>query len=981
MPYKIMTVIKRSGTPVPFDRERLVRSIRHALASAGVKHNPIDGRLADAAEDLLSVHAGMSESVTTQQIRDAVQAVLLEGQHADAARGYLLYRYLPARVRDAAERAGQYGDLPQDRTGATLFPPPQEVRKRDGQVVAFDVQKIAQAIAKAGKETGKIEYREAESLAHDVARRIGQAFVGEVPSVEQIQDMVEIILMKAGFTETAKAYILYRHKRSELRHQRRDIPEHVKKLAAESKKYFRNPLSEFIYYRTYSRWIEEEQRRETWIETVERFVGFMRENVGDKLTEEEYGLVRQAILNQEAMPSMRLLQFAGPAARRTNVCAYNCSYIAPESLQDFGEIMYISMCGTGVGFSVESRNVQRLPQIVRQSGERLPAYVIPDSKEGWSDALVFGMNAWFAGRDVDFDYSKIRPAGARLKTMGGRSSGPEPLRALLEFTREKILRRQGRRLTNIDVHDIICKIGEVVVAGGVRRSALISLSDLDDLEMRQAKMGQFYLTEPQRSMANNSAVYEVKPTATEFMEEWLALMKSGTGERGIFNRVGLSTTLPQRRIEFLKGDLSNLGTNPCGEIILQSKQFCNLSEVVARPDDTQESLVKKVRIATILGTYQATLTNFGYLSSDWKRNCENERLLGVSITGQWDSEVVRQAETLALLREEALKANRIYAERLGVKPSTCITCVKPSGNLSQLVDAASGLHPRHAKYYIRRVRVSHSDSLFKMLQDQKVPYHPEVGQTRDSATTYVLEFPMKAPEGAIFKDDVSAMEQLEYWKRVKREFTEHNPSVTISIGDEEWVSVANWLYENWDMLGGLSFLPRTKHAYRLAPYEEISEGRYQELAAQFPAIDFSQILAYEKEDETAPAVELACAGGACEIEYLPPQENEIGARVSFEEELREGKKETDDSGTLPPEQDARIVREQESAEGKTEPARHHESVSLKEILIERAELLDRGSAASIPEPARIGDITDIDEFTARLRSRVRQALEGDQLPL
>lgn len=754
-----------------------------------------------------------------------------------------------------------------------------EVRKRDGRIVAFDQDRITSAIKKAMLAAGEDHPEvDAERVSDQVVNALAHKFTAtHLPSIEQIQDMVETQLMATGFTQTAKSYILYRNERARLREEKREVPEHVRDLAAESKKYFRNPLGEFIFYRTYSRWIEEENRRETWIETIDRYLDFMKENLGNKLTDAEYSEIREGILNQEAMPSMRLLQFAGKAARSTNVAAYNCSFIAPSKLQDFAEIMYISMCGTGVGFSVENQNVQQLPQIKKQGGEKLPTHVITDSKEGWADSLAFGMQTWFNGKDVEFDYSELRPAGARLKTMGGKSSGPDPIRSLLNFTRAKILKKQGRRLSNLDVHDVICKIGEIVVAGGVRRSALISLSDLDDIEMRDAKKGQFYTTEPQRSLANNSAVYNQKPSAAEFMDEWIALIKSGSGERGIFNRGGLAKTLPERRLKVLKGYVGDLGTNPCGEIILQSKQFCNLSEVVCRAEDTEESLLRKVRLATILGTYQATLTKLPYLSKEWTENCETERLLGVSMTGQWDSVVAREPEVLNKLREEAIKINQEYSKRFKINESTCITCVKPSGNLSQTVDCASGLHPRHSKYYIRRVRIAHTDSLFKMLRDQKIPYHPEVGQSMETATTYVVDFPVKSPEGAVFKNNVTALELLEHWKTVKTKFTEHNPSVTISVGDEEWIAVADWLYENWEVIGGLSFLPRSNHVYQLAPYEEINVDQYQEMLEKFEGLDFSQIMAYEKRDETDLKKELACVGGVCEIDEVTTEATAVAA--------------------------------------------------------------------------------------------------------
>jgi len=751
-----------------------------------------------------------------------------------------------------------------------------KVKSRNGEEDAFDLNRIIKAIKKAMEATGEGTPEQAEEVANKVLADLEHIALQDnnfIPTVEGIQNQVEAELMKSGFTTAAKAYILYRDKRAQLRKMSREIPERVKQLVDASKKYFRNPLSYFVYLRSYARWIEEEGRRETWIETIDRYMNFMQENLGNKLTNEEYAEIRKAILNQEVMPSMRLVQFAGNAAKKTNVCAYNCSYIAPRSLQDFAEVMYISMCGTGVGFSVESKNIQALPQIKNQTGETLHKYVIDDSKEGWCDAFLHGLQTWFDGKDVQFDYSQLRPAGARLKTFGGKSSGPEPLRALLDFSREKILKKQGRRLNNIDAHDILCKIGEVVVSGGVRRSAMISLSDLDDAAMRDAKKGQFYYTHPQRSIANNSAVYEEKPSTAEFLNEWVSLIESGSGERGIFNRGNLMQNLPERRLDVWRKDgniignriTGSIGTNPCAEIILQSKQFCNLSEIVARATDDEATLLRKVRLATIIGTYQSTLTNFPYLSNEWKENCERERLLGVSITGQWDCPLARDAEVLEKMKAESIRANAEFAKRFGINESTCITCVKPSGTVSQTVDCASGMHPRHAPFYIRRVRISATDALFKMLRDQNIPYHPEVGQTEDTATTFVLEFPVKAPEGSVYKNDLTALDQLEHWKVVKQHFTEHNPSVTVSVGENEWIAVANWVYENWNIVGGLSFLPRSNHVYQLAPYEEIDEKRYDEMLEKFNHLDFSQLVAYEHVDETEVKRELACAGGVCEI--------------------------------------------------------------------------------------------------------------------
>ena len=622
---------------------------------------------------------------------------------------------------------------------------------------------------------------------------------------------------------------------------------------------------EFIFTRTYARFRDDLGRRETWNESTKRYMDFMRENLGDKLEEKEYEEIAESILRFDVVPSMRLLWGAGDAVKKNNAIAYNCSYLAPTKWEDFGEILFLLTCGCGVGFSVESKFVEQLPTIQIQKGKKFKLEV-PDNREGWADALVFGLSKWANGEDVEFDYSLIRPKGARLKTMGGRASGSDPLKNLLEFAKEKILSRQGYKLRPIDVHDIICKIGDIVIAGGVRRSSEISLSDLTDEEMRDAKKGAFYHNEPQRSMSNNSTAYEEKPPLHLFMKEWSALIESGSGERGIFNRGGLRTQMPKRRIEQGEEFLSEMGTNPCGEITLRHKQFCNLSEVVARKGDTQVTLLDKVRIATIIGTYQSTLTKFPYLSKDWKKNCDEERLLGVSITGQFDCKKVRNPATLETMREYAVKINKQYAKRFGINPSVSITCVKPSGTVSQLVNASSGMHPRFSPYYIRRVRISATDPLFKMLKDQGVPYKPEVGQIEPTANTYVLEFPIKSPDGAITSTELTAIDQLEHWKMVKENYTEHNPSQTVYVGEDEWLDIGAWVWRNWDMIGGLSFLPKTNHVYELAPYTEITETQYNKLVKEMPKIDFSLLQNYEKEDNTIGAKEVACGGsGTCEI--------------------------------------------------------------------------------------------------------------------
>lgn len=757
------------------------------------------------------------------------------------------------------------------------------VLKRDGTSVPFNEQKITGVVTKALQATHEYAPSLPKQVTQKALRILESSTRSSTVGVENIQDAVEEALMNLGFHATAKAYILYRDKRAQSRNARGNIPQKFQQLAAKSQSYFSgNQLGEFVYLRTYARWIESEKRRETWIETVDRYMAFMRENLADSLSDTEYETVRQAILKQEVMPSMRLMQFSGDPARRCNTCAYNCSFIAPSALPDFAEIMYLSMQGCGVGFSVESKNIEQLPQIKKQTGTHLGTHQVADSKEGWCEALTAGLTAWYNGNDINFDFSLVRPAGARLKLMGGKASGPEPLRSLLSFAREKILARQERRLRPIDAHDIICKIGECVVSGGVRRTAMISLSDLDDVDMRDAKKGQFYYSEPQRTVANNSAVYNHPPSDYALLDEWLALAKSGSGERGIFNRDSLLHTLPDRRLAYLRktGALSEenvfrtiLGTNPCGEIILQSKQFCNLSEVIARSSDTFEDLMRKVRLAALLGTYQATLTNFSFLSPEWKENCEGERLLGVSVTGQWDCDVARDPQHLQQLRDEAVRANAEYAERFGINRATAVTAVKPSGTVSQTFNCSSGIHPRHAAFYVRRIRISATDSLFKMLRDQGIPHAPEVGQTTENATTFVLEFPIKAPDGTTCGDQKSALEQLEYWKNVKLNYTEHNPSATISIAENEWIPVLGWIQKNWDIIGGLSFLPRSNHVYQLAPYEAIDEAHYKKLHAAFPKLNFAKLVNYERTDETEQKKELACAGGLCDIDMaIPPEE-------------------------------------------------------------------------------------------------------------
>jgi ribonucleoside-diphosphate reductase alpha chain len=633
---------------------------------------------------------------------------------------------------------------------------------------------------------------------------------------------------------------------------------------------FPNALAEFVYMRTYARWDGEVGRRETWPECVMRVMRFLRQQADhynpEALTEATWVRLHKAVLAHEVRPSSRLLAMAGPAAELNHITAYNCAYLPIAHWDAFSEVLYILMAGTGVGFSVERQYTSQLAAIRQQQPEH-PAYgytyVIPDTTEGWADALRYGINRWTFGWDIHYDYTKIRPAGARLQTKGGRASGPEPLRGLLDFTRTLLLGAQGRQLTPAECHHLVCKIGDVVVMGGVRRSAEISLSDLSDDAVRDIKQFGYWETAAHLSMANNSAVYTEKPDRATFDREWQALRESGSGERGIFNRQAASLTKPARRAEAV------WGTNPCGEIILPGNahggSFCNLSEVVARADDTLRSLREKITLATIIGTIQATMTDFNYLRPQWTWHCDDERLLGVSVTGQLDCPAFRQPQTMRLLKFAAQQVNSYYAERLGINASAAITCVKPSGNASQMVDCASGMHPRYAPYYIRRVRVNTTDPLLPFLRDRGATLFPEVGQEAETATTWVVEFPVKAPPGAITRNDQTALEQLEYWLQVKTEYCEHSASCTIYVGEEEWGAVGDWVYQHFDAITGLAFLPRSNHMYQLAPYEEIDAATYERLLAAFPTLDYRELCLYEFDDMTTSSGELACTGDRCEI--------------------------------------------------------------------------------------------------------------------
>ena len=625
----------------------------------------------------------------------------------------------------------------------------------------------------------------------------------------------------------------------------------------------------FIALSRYARWKEDEQRRETWGETVARYFDYMSKHLAENhnytLSAELRAELEEAVLSQSIMPSMRALMTSGPALDRCHVGGYNCSYVPVDSPRAFDENMYILMCGTGVGFSVERHNIEKLPMVAEDFYKTDTLIKVGDSRPGWAKSLKELIAMLYAGQIPSWDVSEVRPAGARLKTFGGRASGPQPLVELFEFCVQKFKGAAGRRLYPIECHDIMCKIGEVVVVGGVRRSALISLSNLNDDQMAHAKSGQWWEHEGQRALANNSVAYKVKPEMGTFMREWLSLYDSKSGERGIFNR---QSAVKQAAKNGRRDTEHDFGCNPCSEIILRPYQFCNLSEVVIRENDTMDTLKEKVRLATILGTFQATLTNFKYLRKVWKDNTEEERLLGVSLTGIMDNAMTsttgeKLPVLLGILKDEAVRTNEAMAKQLSIPQSTAVTCVKPSGTVSQLTDAASGIHARHNPYYIRTVRGDNKDPLTQFLVSQGIPAEPDVMKP-DSTT--VFSFPMKSPLGAITRTQMNAIEQLELWLTYQRYWCEHKPSVTISVKEHEWMQVGAWVYEHFDEVSGISFLPFSEHTYQQAPYQDIDKDDYKKFLTKMPKnVDWSLLQEFEKEDTTSGGRELACTAGVCEV--------------------------------------------------------------------------------------------------------------------
>ena len=633
----------------------------------------------------------------------------------------------------------------------------------------------------------------------------------------------------------------------------------------------------FIHLSRYSRWLDKEGRRETWQETVTRYMDFFKahllKNQGYEMSVNMYNEVFNAIINLEVMPSMRALMTAGPALAGSQIANYNCSFIHADKMRCFDEMLYVLLNGVGVGFSVERQFIQKLPIMAEEFHPTKTVIVVNDSKLGWAKAYKELIAMLMAGEVPQWDLSLVRPAGARLMTFGGRSSGPAPLDELFRFTIQVFKEAVSRKLTSYEVHKLFCKIADVVVVGGVRRASLISLSNLSDMRMRHSKSGQWWLENPELSLANNSVCYTDKPDIGVFMEEWLSLYNSKSGERGIFNRQAAKETI--KRLNERHGDERRVedyeyGVNPCGEILLRSKQFCNLSEVVLRKEDTFDDIKKKIRIATIIGTWQASLTDFKYVSKQWSENCKEEALLGVSMTGIMDNSLTNGSEghdilanALRLLRAHATDVNRKYAKQIGINQAGAITCVKPSGNTSQLVDSASGIHARHSKYYIRSVRVSYTDPIAKFMIAKGFPHEPDHNKPNH---TVIFKFPIKSPEGCVTRTEKSAIEQMELWMIYKDNYCDHNPSTTINVKEKEWMDVGAWVFKHFDKISGIAFLPFSEHSYKQAPYEECTQEEYNVAVIEMPKdMNIDDLSKFEAEDNTTGTQELACSSGSCEF--------------------------------------------------------------------------------------------------------------------
>lgn len=763
---------------------------------------------------------------------------------------------------------------------------PTQVIKRTGETVPFDENKIKTAVYKcisSFPENTKDAHDLWESI-NDIIDRVMNVISiryqneNEPPTVEQVQDVVVFVLQSGGYYREAEHYIIYRHEHAKQR-EATYIPPEVVSAFENDVQYFPTPIQAFQFYDKYSRWNNDLGRRETWKETVHRATNYLGELANNQIqklevcnviknekvniVETALDEVNEAIKQMRVMPSMRLLAMAGEPARRDNSTIYNCSYLPIDSLESYCELMANSMAGCGVGYSVEWQYVKQLPEIKYQRNIEAVPYIIEDSTEGWINAVYIGLERWFDGLDITFDFSLIRPKGSVLKTKGGRASGHEPLKELLERIKDRILARQGKQLTPLDAHDIACAIGNAVVSGGVRRTALISLFDADDKDMLSCKTGDFEKDNNQRWNANNSAVWPVNITQFEALQLLNEMFVSERGEPGIFSRDVANATIPDRRKL-----CADFGTNPCGEINLRRKQFCNLSIVVARAEDTFETLKEKVRLATIIGTIQSCATYFPNLSDEWRKNCEEERLLGVDITGQADAKI--DSVLLAKLKNVAIETNKEWAELLGINQSAAITCNKPSGNSSVLLNASSGIHARHADYYVRNVRVTDGSPVHKVLVDAGMPMQPENGQDITNVNTWVVSFPVKSPDGAITRHHVTAIDQCENWLMNKKYWTEHNPSVTITYEDNEVIDLINWIWEHREWINGMSFAKKSNIKLDQLPYVEITEEEYYERVSLIPdKIPWQNIYLYEKEDRTTAAQEIACMANGQEFCELP----------------------------------------------------------------------------------------------------------------
>lgn len=745
---------------------------------------------------------------------------------------------------------------------------PEHVMKRDGTLAAFDVNRIDAAIERCFSQLETRPRVSSHEIAEGAARAVAaRAKPGEAPHVESIQDAVEFALLSSGEFEAAKHYILFREQRAGERKER-EVPADVRAAFEENKTYLPTPAQQFTYLDKYAKYSWDKGRRETWPETVDRVVDHLRWEVDQHkpgaITNETYQLLHDAILNMQIMPSMRLLAMAGPAAQRNSLALYNCSYLPVKDIQSFVEAMLISMAGCGVGFSVEREYIENFPRIKRQKkNQEVPVHVIVDTTEGWGEAIRVGLETWWDGRDVTYDPSGVRPAGAPLRTKGGRASGPEPLLKTLTRLREIVLSRQGSYLRTTDGHFMMCAVGDAAVQGGVRRTAMISLFDWDDYEMRNIKSGPNM--DPLLWNANNSAVWPEDISDVDIIQQMLDMVKAKSGEPGIFSRANAQRTRPKRRKK------AKFGTNPCGEIMLREYGLCNLSQAICRPGDTEEILAKKVQLATVLGLIQSLSTRFPGMREEWKRNCEDERLIGVDLTAQADCELTRKgAEGGESLRQRlsalTVETSRIYAEMLDINMPAATTCNKPAGNSTEFEGASgNGIHDPHSPFFIRRMTVGAHSPLFKVLRAEGVPMEPQVGSTAETATKWLAEFPKKAPVGTPTKRDVSVIDQLNFWLLNKEHWTEHNPSCTINYREDEVLDMIAWVVKHKDKVGGLSFFPTTDAVYAQTPFEAITEEEYDRRVAEFPDVDYSKIYRYESEDMTTAAQELACFAGSCEV--------------------------------------------------------------------------------------------------------------------